>query len=264
MARLRYNGLATGSAGSLADLTLSGSHTNSTTTLTFNAALTHSNGTAVPTLSGSDFFMLSILDSGGRVVEVVKVTAYTTAGTTATVVRGQEGTSGVAHASGAKVVHGTLASGVGDTRTAYKTADETVTSSTTLQDDDHLVVPIGANETWAVQYTLYLSSANATGDFKATIGVPSGATVRNTSIIGIDAAATSATGSAKMQSISSATALNVGVPASAQADTVAIFTASIENGATPGNVILQWAQNVSNASGTVVEQGSWLLATRLA
>lgn len=105
MTRLRYNGLATGSAGSLSDLTLSGSHTNSTTTLTFNAALTHSNGTAVSTITGSDYFMLSILDSAGHVAEIVKVTAYTSGGTTATVTRGEEGTSGVSHSSGAKVVH---------------------------------------------------------------------------------------------------------------------------------------------------------------
>lgn len=105
MARLRYNGMATGSAGSQTDISLSGSHTNSTTTLTFNAALTYANGTAVPTLSGGDHFMLTILDSGGRVSEVVKVTAYTSGGTTATVTRGQEGTSGVSHASGDKVVH---------------------------------------------------------------------------------------------------------------------------------------------------------------
>lgn len=105
MARLRYNGMATGSAGSLADISLSGAHTSSTTTLTFNAALTYANGTAVPTISGGNYFMLSILDAGGRVAEVVKVTAYTSGTTSATVVRGQEGTTGVALASGAKVVH---------------------------------------------------------------------------------------------------------------------------------------------------------------
>lgn len=112
MARLRYNGMATGSAGSLADISLSGSHTNSTTTLTFNAALTYDNGTAVPTLSGSDYFVLSILDSGGRLAEIVKVTGYTSGASTATVVRGQEGTSGVAHASGAKVVHSVTSDGL--------------------------------------------------------------------------------------------------------------------------------------------------------
>lgn len=103
MARLRYSDLATGAAGSVVDAALSGSHTNSVTTLTLNAALTYANGTAVPTITGSGYFMLSILDANGHVAEIVKVTAYTTAATSATVTRGQEGTAGVSHASGAKL-----------------------------------------------------------------------------------------------------------------------------------------------------------------
>lgn len=147
MARLRYNGLATGSAGALSDLTLSGSHTNSTTTLTFNAALTHSNGTAVPTISGSDYFMLSILDGAGHVAEIVKVTAYTSGGTTATVTRGQEGTSGVSHSSGAVVVNaGTVedvTAGSLLTSTSYNPGSEiqyTLTTSAADFDSTNLAV----------------------------------------------------------------------------------------------------------------------------
>ena len=95
MARLRYNGLST---------TLGASLTNSATSVTFNAALTHSNGTAVPTISGSDYVPLAILDSSGHLSEIVWLTAYTSGATTGTITRGQEGTSGVAHSSGDKVV----------------------------------------------------------------------------------------------------------------------------------------------------------------
>lgn len=104
MARLRYNGLRG---------TLGGSLTNSATSVTFSSALTHSNGTAVPTLSGGDYFYLTILDSSGNLSEIVKVTAYTSAGTSATIARGQEGTSGVSHASGDKFVHGPLVTDAG-------------------------------------------------------------------------------------------------------------------------------------------------------
>lgn len=97
MARLRYNGLST---------TLGGSLTSGATSVTFAAALTHSGGTAVPTISGSDYIPLSILDSTGKLSEVVWLTAYTSGATTGTITRGQEGTTGVAHSSGDKVAHG--------------------------------------------------------------------------------------------------------------------------------------------------------------
>lgn len=103
MARLRYNGLSA---------TLSGSHSNSTTTITFAAALTHSAGTNVPTITGSDYLPLAILDSSGHLSEVVYLTAYTAAATTGTISRGQEGTAGVSHASGDKVVQPVLAADV--------------------------------------------------------------------------------------------------------------------------------------------------------
>lgn len=106
MSRLRYNGLATGAAGAQVGLALGGSLTNSATSVTFNAALTYQNGTAVPTIVSPDYLPLSILDSTGAfVVEVVYLTAYTTAGTTGTITRGQEGFAGVAHSSGDKIAN---------------------------------------------------------------------------------------------------------------------------------------------------------------
>jgi hypothetical protein len=97
MARLRYNGLTA---------TLGGSLTNSGTSITFAAGLTHSGGTNVPTLSGSDYIPLQILGSTGHLSETVYLTAYTAAATTGTIVRGMEGTTGVSHSSGDKVTHG--------------------------------------------------------------------------------------------------------------------------------------------------------------
>lgn len=97
MARLRYVDLS-GTVGS-------GGLTSSATSHTFTAPLTYANGTTVPTLSGSDYFLLSILNAAGDAVsEVVKVTAYNSGTGAATIVRGQEGTTGVSHASGDKVL----------------------------------------------------------------------------------------------------------------------------------------------------------------
>lgn len=106
MARLRYNGLATGAAGSLVGLSLGASLTSGATSVTFNAALTHSDGTAVPTIVSPNYIPLEILDANGRLSEIVYLTAYTAGATTGTIVRGLEGTSGVAHSSGDKIVHG--------------------------------------------------------------------------------------------------------------------------------------------------------------
>lgn len=96
MARLRYVDLS-GTIGS-------GNLTNSATSHTFTAPLTYANGTTVPTLAGSDYFMLSILTTAGTgISEVVKVTAYNSGTGVATIARAQEGTTGVSHTSADKV-----------------------------------------------------------------------------------------------------------------------------------------------------------------
>lgn len=131
MARLRYNGLST---------TLGGSGlTNSATSVTFAAALTHSNGTNVPTITGSDYIPLAILDSTGKLSEVVWLTAYTAAATAGTIARGKEGTSGVSHSSGDKVVQSPLVDDVSVGVIGYTSylngSNYTTTSSSHVQID---------------------------------------------------------------------------------------------------------------------------------
>lgn len=117
MARLRYNGLATGAAGSAVGLTLGASLTSSATSMTLSAAPTYSNGTALPTIASPDYLPVQILDANGHLSEVVWITAHTSGGTTPTILRGQEGTTGVAHSSGDKIVHGPLVKDIDNTRT---------------------------------------------------------------------------------------------------------------------------------------------------
>jgi hypothetical protein len=97
---LRYEGL-TG--------TLGAAHNDSTTTLTLAAKLTHEGGD-VPTIASPNFLDLSILDANGKCVEIVRVTAYTSAATSATVTRGAAGTTANAHDNGATFIHGVTAS----------------------------------------------------------------------------------------------------------------------------------------------------------
>jgi hypothetical protein len=164
MTRLRYDGLATGSAGALTALTLGGSLTNSATSITFSAALKSDNGTAVPTITGSDYIPLSILDTDGNLAEIVYLTAYTSGATTGTISRGKEGTTGVAHASGMGVVHGPTASDmpgvgggiIGFCQYAPATGIAKSTTTTTSADVDatNLVVTFTAPPSGNVLVTL--------------------------------------------------------------------------------------------------------------
>lgn len=95
MARLRYNGLTA---------TLGAALASGDTAVSFEAALTHSGGTAVPTIAAGDYIPLTILDSG-EVAEIVHLTAYTSAATTGTISRGEEDTTAAAHSIGAAVIH---------------------------------------------------------------------------------------------------------------------------------------------------------------
>jgi len=139
------------------------------------------------------------------------------------------------------------------TITKRKTADESVSSSTTLQDDDHLTFPIAANEEWTT--TIQASYVHsAAGGVKAAVTVPSGATM-HASVIG--------TGASFYQgaTTTSGTAILV---VSSGVGTDAVFKVWVLNGATPGNVTLQWAQNTSDGTSTTARKGSFENATRVA
>jgi hypothetical protein len=123
MARLRYNGLVAELAGS--------GLTNVATAITFAAALTHSGGTNVPTITGTDYIPLTLLDSDGVPAEIVYLTAYTSGATTGTITRAREGTTGVVHAAGATIVHSPTVRDVGfvgckAVRTATQAATQNV------------------------------------------------------------------------------------------------------------------------------------------
>lgn len=116
--RLAYNGLRT---------TLAVALTAGATAVTFATPLTHSGGVNVPTLAGGDYLPLAILDPvSGALTEIVKLTAYTAGATTGTIVRGQSGTTAIAHAVGGVVVRAPLVADFGQ----WATWVPTVTSAT--------------------------------------------------------------------------------------------------------------------------------------
>ena len=142
---------------------------------------------------------------------------------------------------------------IDETRTVIKTADESVTSSTTLQDDDHLTMSIGGDESPAGHYLVvidYLYDADTTPDIKTTISTPAGTT-------GYYCEDASGIGGVCVSLGTTVHQNSFGIPYNMRT------TAFIETDGTSGSVIFQWAQQTSNALSTSVLEGSLMSITRL-
>lgn len=142
-----------------------------------------------------------------------------------------------------------------------KTSDETVTSSTTLQDDNDLTIPVAASEVWVGRVVVFYDAVTA-ADISLSIDVPSGATLAF-SVAGPGATASGDPDVSRFRMRNTAGAFGLG---GLGAGTIAVGTIEfyVANSTTPGNIKLQWAQASSNATGTVVKIGSHLTAHRMA
>lgn len=138
-----------------------------------------------------------------------------------------------------------------------KTADETVNGSASLQNDNDLSFSIGANETW--QFTLMFKMTTAsTPGFKWLFTVPSGATARGNANV-----TTGTTGIYGLSSADIDLTTGGGSTGAGSANNLYIVSGYVANSSTPGTVRLQWAQQTSNASDTIVKRGSTLTAIRV-
>ena len=143
----------------------------------------------------------------------------------------------------------TAAAGGGGMSLIVKAADETVNNSNVLQDDDHLTFAVAANEKWQFEGVLFVSSA-ATADIKVVFAGPTGA-VGGWGVYWRVATAedgiASALGTDKtLQTTGPTTPMPVR------------FWGSVTNGATAGNLKLQWAQGTTEISDTKVLAGSYI------
>lgn len=138
-----------------------------------------------------------------------------------------------------------------------KTADKTVTSSTALQDDDHLSFAIAANETWLFQAFLDYEAVDAE-DIIVAFNAPAGAALswsgHGKDIVG--GATTDEINVLTQQTIDAS--LSYG--GSAGIRTSIFIMGSVANGGTSGAFQLRWAQRVSGGTGTIVRAGSYLTA----
>jgi hypothetical protein len=149
------------------------------------------------------------------------------------------------------------------TTQVVKPSDESVISSTVLQNDDHLLFAVGANEVWFVELILRVEAVNTTGDFKHTFTVPAGAAITG---YGFDTGTTGAANfdgfaiASSAATLTSQTATNTN---GTMAGIVAIrWTGWVVTAGTAGTVQFQWAQNTSDANNVTVKKGSVLRASK--
>jgi hypothetical protein len=144
-----------------------------------------------------------------------------------------------------------------------KTADESVTSSTTLQNDDHLVFTGGVNEVWQVGLTI-LYEGSATGDIKIAFTYPTGSGFKLAlGASGVTNGPTAQNDAAVSDGASPSNSLvyfGIGAGLARVVNMLGVWAV----GATGGNLQLQWAQNASDATATKVLTHSTLWAVKLA
>lgn len=141
---------------------------------------------------------------------------------------------------------------------AVKTSDESVTSSTSLQDDNELFVTVAANTIYVVTGWLFVVSTSATPDFKSDYTAPSGATMVN-SMWGQGTGATSAVGSPDMGVASTIGIAHTRGTFNGGLSLVPFGTLTVAG--TAGTFRLRWAQNTSDAASVTVKAGSWIQLT---
>lgn len=183
-------------------------------------------------------------------MDVLSTSGNTSVGGTLSVT-GTSGFTGAVTTTGALTVGTNLSvTGIGKILYVRKGSDESVTSSSTVQDDDELVLAVATNSEYFVYVQCYLSSASSTPGFKIGFTVPASASL----VWGEDRARNGATSAAGpiTQAIGAGTSLCTG------------YTGSLTTAGTSGNLQLQWAQSTSNGTATTLKAGSFMILIRVA
>lgn len=144
---------------------------------------------------------------------------------------------------------------------ARRTANQSVTSSTALVNDDTLQLTVGTNEVWLFRFVLRYDGAS-TGDIKIAFSMPASATVDATPSV-MSGTAGTFTDSAWSGVVTD------GSPQSFLCSGAGTTRMNIIDGVyigagTAGTLILRWAQNASDATATRMLTHSTLWAVKLA
>ena len=144
-----------------------------------------------------------------------------------------------------------------------KIADESVTSSTVLQNDDHLLLPVLAGETWEFEVVLFypgLVGAEAM-DIKVALTFPAMNTIR-WSGQGHDVSATGASGPLYIGMMGAGDGSGASMAFGLLAGRGAVFIKGVARPSASGNIQVQWAQNFSNANPLTILTDSYLTGKR--
>ena len=137
----------------------------------------------------------------------------------------------------------------GTRSTQILTADTSITSDATLNEETGLTVKLGKYERIAFRYNIFYSTTD-NADFKYLVDIPASITLYRLAATGVDAAGTeistapiTAEGSAIASAVSG-TEVYLGLEG------------VLENGSALGSLKFTWAQNSSHGDATLVRRGS--------
>ncbi|MFZ2202478.1 MAG: hypothetical protein WAV56_03715, partial [Microgenomates group bacterium] len=150
----------------------------------------------------------------------------------------------------------------GDKVIVGKSADESVTSSIILQNDDDLLFSVKSGETWIFRFVLVVTNNNDAGpDWKSAILAPAASTC-SVQLSGDEAIGADFPQIQTTDCTTPATLVNNGIVADANNGFDVLLQGRVTAGA-DGTVNLQWAQNTSDTTALTVEQGSRLEAFKV-
>lgn len=138
--------------------------------------------------------------------------------------------------------------------TIVKQVDETVTSSTTMQDDDALTFALAANTTYLFRAVIFFNTP-AAADYKyrhVCTGTQAAGTFGFSLLIFFDNSISDDNGSV------CDTTLNVIVPLATAAGGSFRMTGLIQQTGTAGTWTWSWAQGTANAGATITRAGSYI------
>lgn len=145
-------------------------------------------------------------------------------------------------------------------RLAYKTQDQSLTSNTTLQDDNELQVDLNEFHSPLLRvYLLWTDASGGTADLKVSYRL----TAASAAFFDADGSGLNAAGAYDHQIWNFSTTINTYGTTAASTTMLTVI-----EGRHLGNVpdgclwILTWAQNTSNGSAVTVKKGSMILGTR--
>lgn len=141
--------------------------------------------------------------------------------------------------------------GIGTRSFARVSVNDTVNNSATLH-SSVLTTPVAAHQRVHIKYTLPVSAASGTPQFKFSVAVPSGSAIFNSSLVAY---------SGSGDSVVTVDVINTaGAQVAAIASTGTSYVTiefDLTNGTTAGGVTLQWAQNTANASNSILLAGAF-------